>query len=418
MNNADKWYFFYDEAFHDRKIDVTKDNKINIYKNDASDIYVGTFIGCKKEKLKILYRQFKVFENKFIKKFNLNQELKGTTIRKKNFKYGIQSFNRDALEFYEEYFEILDNNLMFNIVMLSKTSLFISEVFKDIRTNVEYNRQAFKYYLIKFLYNYRYMNLLLELFQENKRINSYRIIKMLLELLGKVIENINGVKKKERELRALKQMKNILKKSDLVTYSKTQYLWNYDEVLDGFNLMLQSIGVEQENVHLHIDREQRTFEAAINNGKYISIKQDNSKEVAAIRISDILSNFIGRTILAMEENLHEIEINDIKDLNKIDYETKRLLDPEWFDLDERRFIMYKKIYNIFIPLMDKYEWITYGSIFFDYSTLFFCLIQYIGIKESYEQFKQITPEMHSEYFNTYSCSALNLRYEEEFSKYK
>ncbi|WP_238917709.1 hypothetical protein [Clostridium sp. YIM B02555] len=414
MNNYDKWYFFYDEAFHDRKIDVTKDNKINIYTNDASDIYVGTFIGCKKETLKILYKNFSVFENKFIKKFGLNEELKGTTIKKKNFKYGIRSFNKDTIEFYEDYFDVLDNDLMFNIVMLSKTSYFISEFLKDIKSNIFFNRLSFRYSLIKFLYNYRCMNLLLELFQENKVINSYRINKNLLEILNKVIQKIDGIKKKGRELEALKDIKRILQKSELITYSKRQYLWNYNEVFDGFNLMLQSIDVKQEDVHLHIDREQKTFEAAINNGKYFSIAQDNSKEVAAIRISDILSNFIGRIILAMEENLHEIEINHIDDLNKIDYETKRLLDAEWFNLNERQFIMYKKIYSIFIPLMSKYKWITYGSIFFDYSTLFFCLIQYIGYNESYEQFNQTTPDMHSEYFNQYSCEVLNLRYNEDF----
>ncbi|WP_259473043.1 hypothetical protein [Clostridium estertheticum] len=40
MEEQDIWHFYFDEAFHDRKI-TSKDNNINIYSDNESDVYMG-----------------------------------------------------------------------------------------------------------------------------------------------------------------------------------------------------------------------------------------------------------------------------------------------------------------------------------------------------------------------------------------
>lgn len=414
MKNNNKWSFFYDEAFHDRKIDITKDNEINIYTKDASDIYVGAFIGCKENDLSDLYSNFNEFEMKYKKRFDLNEEkeLKGTTIGRKNYIYGIGSFNKNAIDFYKDYFEIFNENILFNIDTLSKTSFFISQVFENMQSNVKYYNNAFLYSITKFLYNYRYMKVLLKLFKDNQFNNSKEIIDLLIKFLDEILPRIKNVKRKEMEYRNLIQLKNVLIGSNYGNITRKKYEWRYDDIFVGLNLMLNEAEIKSTNVKVYIDREKSTLKAAKKIGNYYLVKEMDSKKCIGIRITDILSNFIGRILLALENNLKEKDIKSIDDLNDIDYETKRLLDRRWFNLSENQFNLYKLIYKVIVGAMNKNSWTTYGSRYFDYSTLFYSLIQYIGDFDLYNEFNNIDPEIHIEQFNSYCCYILSDRFNE------
>jgi hypothetical protein len=412
MEGKEKLHFFYDESFHDRTIKIKKEN-INIYADNASDIFVGVFIGCKSQYLQLFYDQFEKFENKYRTRFTLNesQELKGITIQKKNFKYGVSSFNRDCLEFYNDYFDLIKDNVIFHICMFSKTAFYISEAFKRISIDgLIYNENAFLYSLIKFLYHYRYDELLLRFFSDNKLQNSKEIIELLKKLIKEVIKNLYGVKRKAIELEVLKQILYILDHANVKCVTQEKYLWDYKIIFKGFNLLLKERKISTEQVNLIIDNDEDTYNAAIETSRYFSTKQGKSDLIKGIRIADILSNFIGRMIQAIDNDLKE-EVKNIDDLREHDHTTKRMLNVAWFDINEQRFQLYIKINDIFM-IMKQYGSTTHGLIYFDYSTLFFALMQYFGRYKSYSEFRILSNQLHSEYFNTYSCRMLEERFKE------
>jgi len=408
------WSLYHDEAFHDRKIKV-KGNKINIFAENSSDIYVSAFWGYESNKLDAFLDNFSQFEERYRKKYGLNdaQELKGSIYRKKNFTYGIRSFNKDCADFYNDYFNLFDENVVLCISMLSKTAFMMSKVIKSIVPHdFQFNLHSFTYSITKFLYNYRYNELMLKFFNEDNKENSSGLINLLIKLLSEVIKKNSGVPRKEIENRSLGEVKYILEHSKFKIVTTSQYLWDYRDVFRNFNLLLDERGVAQEKVHITLDREEKTYNAAIEVGKYSSVKEDESAINNGIRVADIMSNFIGRMLVALEDDLREDEITDLKQIANIDYSKKKLLNPNWFNVDERRFNLYRKINAFFTDMMKRYGWTTHGYMYFDYSTILIALFQYYSGFNIFEDFKNIKPEEHSERFNTYSCQMLKERFKE------
>ncbi|HAB60389.1 MAG TPA: hypothetical protein DCE48_06765 [Lachnospiraceae bacterium] len=408
------WDFYHDEAFHDRKI-KTKADKINIYTDNASDIYVSVFWGNKTEDTVVILNNFSRFEEKYRRKFGLseNQELKGSINRKRNFTYGIRSFNKDCVDFYNDYFDVFDKDIVLCISMLSKTAFMISKVIKNILPyDFKFNLHSFTYIITKFLYNYRYNELMLKFFAENSKENSSELIKLLVEFLNQVIKKNTGVPRKRIENESLSEIKYLLEHLELRIVTTSQYSWDYRDVFQNFNLLLDERGIAQEKSNIILDREVKTYNAAIEVGNYTSVIEVESTSSDGIRIADIMSNFIGRMILALEDELKEADITDLKQIEKTDYSKKKLLHPNWFNVDERRYNLYRKINDFFINIMRRYNWTTQGYFYFDYSTILFALFQYYSVFKSFADFKKIKPEEHSERFNNYSCVMLEERYKE------
>lgn len=408
------WNFYHDEAFHDRKIKV-KDNKINIFAENSSDIYVSAFWGNESNKSEVFLDNFTQFEEKYRRKYGLNdaQELKGSIYRKKNFTYGIRSFNKDCSDFYNDYFDLFDDDVVLCISMLSKTAFMMSKIIKNIVPNdFQFNLHSFTYSITKFLYNYRYNELMLKFFNNDSKENSTDLINHLIKLLSEVIKKNIGVPRKEIENSSLGDVKYILEHSKFKVVTTSQYLWDYSDVFRNFNLLLEERDIPQEEVHIILDREEKTYISAIEEGNYLSVKEDDSISNRGIRVADIMSNFIGRMLVALEDDLREDEITDLKQISNTDYSKKKLLNPNWFNVDERRFKLYRKINNFFINMMKMYGWTTHGYLYFDYSTILFALFQYYSGFDAFEEFKYIKPEEHIERFNAYSCEMLKERFKE------
>lgn len=65
------------------------------------------------------------------------QELKSTVISKKNFKYGVRSFNKFTVILYEELFELIDIiNPVLQINMISKMELYLRLAFREKFVNI------------------------------------------------------------------------------------------------------------------------------------------------------------------------------------------------------------------------------------------------------------------------------------------
>ncbi|MBX4270335.1 hypothetical protein [Clostridium estertheticum] len=272
------------------------------------------------------------------------------------------------------------------------------------------------YSLIKFLFAYRDVTFLQKLFLTNSLVNSKEIISYLKTFLGIVINKIEWVKRKKIELSALRQLLYILEQCTIKDAPYTKYTWNYRPIFNGFNLLLEERGIDQKQVNLIIDNEKNTYKAAKDNSNYGCLQQGDSKYIVGIRLSDILSNFIGRILVALDRDLREAPIRDSNTLQNFDYGTKKILNPRWFILSESKYMLYKKI-NELLVTKQKYFWTIYTGVFFDYVDLFFSLIRYVGdYYPTYYKFNAVTAQQHSECFNTYSVN-VTLNHFKEFYKH-
>lgn len=401
-----EWIFYYDEAFHDRKITV-KNNKINIYASNASDIYLGVFNGYKLGKQEEIHNKFKEFEEKYKKIYTKEHEdeFKATVIRKANYKYGFASFKKNTVKFFNDFFDILSTeNIVLHICLFSKTEYLVKNFLDNINVTLDVaNRKAFEYVIVKFLFNHRNVELLAQIIHAQSEIDIVDIIKKLRIFMKEVINEGISSPRMVPEVNALKENLYLLSKVKVKNKLKKNLEWNYKPVFKGFNSLLKNRNIAFDNIQLIIDEDEKTLKTAKQIGKY-KCENGKSHENIGIRISDILSHFFAEIALALQDELKEEEILDIGDMKGYDLKTKRLLSLEWFKLKEEQFILCKKIQGI-LTNYQAFEWTVNSGNFCDYSRLVFSFISYIDSYDTYEDFKKCL-DCHSELFNIHCTKDL------------
>lgn len=197
----------------------------------------------------------------------------------------------------------------------------------------------------------------------------------------------------------------ILRYGKVFGFQAPQLKWRYEPIFKGFNKLLHERKINQNKVDLLIDRENRTYDAALNSGNYFKCHMGESEENIGLRISDIFAHFFGELAVSLEKELREAEIKKEQDLDKFEYKQKTLLSTRWFTVTEKQFWLWKKIGKIFYE-NQMYEWTGYDGTFCDYPVLTFALLEYNLQYETYQKFIEVKPEEHAEYFNTYCCAKL------------
>lgn len=228
-----------------------------------------------------------------------------------------------------------------HISLLSKTELFISSVIENLvfPSYINFSKETFIYSLIKFLFTYRDITFIQKFFSTDSSFYSREILEQLRTFLKTVISNIEGVKRKQVELSNLCQLLYILEQSTIIDVQYAQYSWDYSTIFSGFNLLVEERGIDQKQVNLIIDNEENTYRAARDSGRYSS-QEGDSKIFVGIRFLDILSNFIGRMIVALDKDLRETPILNKETLQDFDYVSKKILNPKWFSLSENQYTIY------------------------------------------------------------------------------
>ncbi|MBD5102086.1 MAG: hypothetical protein HDT27_05205 [Subdoligranulum sp.] len=404
------WNFYYDEAFHDRSISIKDGNEINIYKNGASDIYVGFFCGYDESLEPKISQQYLELDYKYRELFTIpdNKELKGTTLKRQNYIHGFASLKKLSINFYNDLFNLLDDpNIIFHISMFSKTELIVREFMRKISFSYKYKleEETIIYILTKFLFNYREQAIIKKMMEASTPSESIQVLHLLRTYILKIVEQSGDSKKKLAERNALSELYYILEYARISNYIKPELSWRYEPIFIGFNKLLKERKISPENVSLVIDTEERTYTAAKDIGKYGSCKQGASEAYTGIRIADFLSHFLGSLAVALIQELNEGEIKSEDDLNQRDYVTKKLLSPDWFTVTEQQFNLWNKIESVILNYQF-YEWTGYNGVFCDFPALVFALLEYVKLYENYDEFRSVEPENHRDSFNTYCCNKL------------
>ena len=120
-----------------------------------------------------------------------------------------------------------------------------------------------------------------------------------------------------------------------------------------------------------------------------SVRQTDSKNSIFLRATDHLCGFLGRFMYALMNDaaIKEDKIADISHLSEYDITRKHLLSTMWFDLQEKHFVLYKKIYKVLIEQQGSY-WSTMTFSYSDQIVAFYSFLRYIASYESYSEYKR------------------------------
>ena len=206
-----KYTFYFDESFHDRVIKLNKSGVLNTMVPNALDSYIGVFWGCKKEKAEEIESLLYVFEEKYIKKFGLenNKELKSQTIAKKNYIHGIRSFSKNAYDFYWDLFSLIKTiQPILQIEIISKTEYVVRKIVDNMvfDPHLHVNKSTFIYSFTKFINTYHTNELLECLFNICDEKSGYNFRKTILNHLKCILSEIKEIKRKKREYNSFKKI--------------------------------------------------------------------------------------------------------------------------------------------------------------------------------------------------------------------
>ena len=397
-----KYVFYFDEAFHDRKIVISERGSINTLREEAIDDYVGVFWGCKRECLNGYVQQLTDFEMKYRKIFGLaeDKELKSEIIGKKNYQYGLRSFNKNAQSFYTDLFEMLSRwNIILQINIVSKIELLIREALRSTTFPPFANRNAFIYSLTKLIVVHRPQQLIEAMESVANRGDVKCFQDTLMDTLRAYVDASYGVARKERSTDAFNEMMLIVRSMDFSAQFDTKTDFQYHLNFEGISNLLRELCINTKDIKITIDNEEHTFAAALKY-RFGKLKQRKSDFSIQLRLSDLLSGFVGRMIYALkhDETAQEKVLKDYREIDLEDIKKKRLLNPKWFELKESHFKMYKLIYEVLIVQYEHY-WTTLTSAYNDDTICFYSLLRYIASYQTYEQFVAIPSSLHSEYYN-------------------
>lgn len=400
-----KYVFYFDETFHDRKIVFSGNGSINTLRDDDIDDYLGVFWGCDRKHLNEYVFQLNEFENKYRRIFSLveGKELKSETIGKKNYQYGLRSFNKNAFNFYFDLFSLLSEwDFILQINIISKIELLIRKALNYVAFPVFVNKSAFIYSITKLVVVHKPLQLI-KAMEKVANGGSLEVLRStLLETLDSIISASSGVARKEKSTMAFQEMKTIVESIDFQVVLNPKTDFEYSPNYEGLSNLLGELGIHSKDVKITIDAEENTFKAA-QNYNFGRIKQGKSESSIQLRLSDYLCGFIGRMLYGLKHDraAQERELTDIYNIDIVDIRQKRLLSPQWFDMEKSSFEMYKLLYKTLIVQHEHY-WTTLTTTYSDDTISFYSLLRYIASYQTFEEFNSVPAAMHTEYYN--SCA--------------
>lgn len=384
--------FFFDESFHSRKI-----NKKTIEDKEFFDNYVMTGIGCLKRDLhknEILYAQF---EEKFKKLFSINEndELKSKIVKKKQYKYGIKSFNKRSLELYKDFWKLMNqSDYIYYICAISKLEYILTQFNYNIWRVRDYS--SFVYSIVKAVNVYRPKEVLKALFEENDLLLG-ELVKFLRR---KISENENNPIKVHENI-SFKECITILEE---INGKNINLKWKYNNIFIGFKKFVNEL--ELNNVRIVIDKEgnpnNNTANACKKEGFKNVIETDSKKNIT-LRCTDLMCGFISKMMRSIYE--------DTKTTDDEEYRERKILNKNWFEINEEQFLLYKDIAKYF-KKYSKYYWCTYISVYFDSFFQFIDLIYYFDMFENFEKFSSMDSNNHRERYNEFIINHIYEKFKE------
>lgn len=372
--------FYYDESQHSRLLNLK-----TVTADEFYDGFVVAIVGWDLERERDLAARYSAFENKYLSPGA--KELKSTVLKKSHFKYGFKSLSQNNARLISDFLDMFDEGTYVYCAFSSKAEWLIDKLFSRYQNNPWFNADSLKYSLAKLLVQYRPTEVVESL---------YRSPDDFLIALRDFLRNRIEIDKTNLELKhtELYQCQLLL---DIINCVEPleNYEREYRSSLSGFALYL-SEHHEVDNYTLVIDREENTRTTAEHLG-FSGVSQADSTECFGIRMADLLVGIVAKLMKAIRDELtYQSQEEEIK---------KQLFDKEWFNLNDERLALYKKLHRVLIQY-DQCWYKFYASGYSDDLVVLIALLNYLNSFENAAQLHE-AGKNNAEYFNGLCCESLS-----------
>lgn len=381
-----EYKFYYDESEHSRKINYQTITASNFYDN-----FVTVIVGWDSARECQIKEMYEAFEAKYNDRAS-HGELKSTTIKQNQFKYGFSSLNKQNVQLLEDFLSVFTEDIHVYFSVISKVEYIVRQILEEYADIPFIYIQAMEYSLTKAILAYKPENVLKSIYEQE---SSESIVKEIIKFLNERIDyDMGNIELKEREISTFKQLIFLLNSVQKVK----QVEWNYEIPFVGFQLFLEEKNIE--NYTMILDKEgdcQNTLKAA----EKINIKnisEGDSKDYFGIRMSDMLVGLITKMMKSLSDALRTDSTTEKP--------VKKLLGEQWFVLNEKQLSLYKKMYYIILKLNDAW-YKSFAGIYADDLIAFIGLLEYMNQYDCVEDMKKQDEKTQSEYFNTCVCQRLD-----------
>lgn len=382
----DKYVFFYDESEHSRSITKETINAKNFANN-----FVVAIVGHQFSDLNSIESKYQKLEEDY-KKYYCVDELKSTVIKKSKYIHGLKELKDTDVNLINDVFNFTKaSNLQLYVSVQNKIEYVINQMLCNYDNDLFIDADSLRYSVSKLINMYMPQNVIEAIY-----LNNGSFISELIIFLKKLLELNKNNPNKINENPAIEQLLLLLE-----AYNKDFIIdWNYSFSFNGFNLFLKERLIK--DISLVIDKEGKgtTLETAKSESIIDAIEVD-SINCVGVRIADMIAGIVSRFIVSIHNALSYKSLEDGKNL--------KFLGHEWFEIDEKRFNVYKLIKKVIIDLNSSW-YKTYCSQYSDDFLYFIALINYFDSFQNYEEFRKVKIEEHPYKLNGVAIEMLKKRF--------
>lgn len=387
-----KYVFYYDESEHSREIGFD-----TITAENFCDNFVSAVVGWRAGNELKIEQAYAIFEDKYRYRKNKSGEIKSTTIKPDQVKYGFASMSKETVSFLDDYLSCFTKDVFLYFSSISKIEYIVTQLFENYQNSMLLDMDAFKYTITKALVINKPIEIIEHIYSEPSKV----VEEIRAFLQRKIVLDRSNPELKRIEIEAFQQALLIL--DDIQPLQKIK--WDYRPPFVGFDKFLKENAIE--DYELIIDREgneKNTVLDAIKVG-LSNVSDIDSSEKFAVRMADILAGIIAKLMKSLCRSLHPINPNSTE---------KTVLSKEWFRLNEEQLSLYKKMYNTVCRLNNSW-YKSFAGIYADDFISFIALLNYMNRFSSAKEIER-NVSMQGEYFNEFVCDSLSEYYDRMHSK--
>ncbi|BDR53519.1 hypothetical protein KIM372_14260 [Bombiscardovia nodaiensis] len=325
-----RFNLYYDESEHSRQLTLR-----TITANNYSDNFIVIVLAWDEENEKTLASRYSEFEEKYSKRKSKG-EIKSTSLKQKQFKYGLASLPDQNLPFLEDYLHLFNQNIQVYLSVSSKFEYLINQVLREYKSSESFSREGAVYIITKALNQYMPREVIESLYPKTSfQKKGDPAIDTLLNFFSERIKaDYKNPGLKQKEIQAYSQIHAVL--SLVKQTNQVNHLdWDYDIALKGLLAYLKHHSIDDYS--LTIDREEKTGESAEHLGLQ-SVELADSEHCFGIRMADMLAGIVDRLLKALHAALRYDSLDD-------GIHEKHLTN-NWFHMNDHRLNLYKTLNNI------------------------------------------------------------------------
>lgn len=317
--------FYYDESEHSRKLNLK-----TLTADEFYDGFVAVVVGWDEADEVDIEKAYFGFEQKY--RSPGSKELKSTVLPKKQLEFGFRSLTKANTRLVGDLLDLLsDERIHVYLFYSSKVERLLIQLIARYRRNPRINTDLLLYSLTKLLVQYRPQNVVNALYGDpDKLLDELR--SFLDERIGR---NEANPELKRTETEQCARIRAFLDEVEPIGILD----WCYEPPFDGFACYLSERWDRIDGWNLFVDREEKTAEAAKRCG-FDAVRQVDSQDFFGVRMADMLAGVAAKLMKAIRQELtYDSSDDELR---------KNLFDNRWFDIDDARLGLYKKLRQVLL----------------------------------------------------------------------